>query len=220
MPRPPARPVGEKSTREQILDVALDLFTAEGFEKTSLREIAERMGFSKAALYYHFASKDDILLALHLRLHELGRATVDQIDWDRVAPSDWVGMLDEFIDQLFDNRKLFLLHMRNHGALEKISHRHDDENHDFEERFRALLSDARVPRAQRLRLSFAFGAVAAGMVMSGEILADVSTEELRAELRSAVRDLLGPAATPDLATSEPQAWHPKVDPERSRTVTA
>jgi AcrR family transcriptional regulator len=195
MARPPARPAGAKSTREQILDVALELFTTEGFENTSLREIAERMGFSKAALYYHFASKDDILLALHLRLHELGRVSVDRIDRDRIGPEDWVRMLDGFIDALLENRKLFLLHMRNRAALEKIAHTHDDANHDIEERFRRLLTDARVPRARRLRLSFAVGSVAMGIVASGEMFKDVSTEELRAELRSVVRDLLGPAPT-------------------------
>ena len=44
--------------------MALDLFTEKGFDGTSLREIAERLGVTKAALYYHFASKDDILMAL------------------------------------------------------------------------------------------------------------------------------------------------------------
>jgi len=194
MPRPPARPTGEKSTREQILDVALELFTTEGFESTSLREIAERMGFSKAALYYHFASKDDILLALHLRLHDLGRATVERFDWDRIDPDGWVPMLDEFIDQLLANRPLFLLHMRNRAALEKISHSHGDENHDIEERFRKLLTDARVPRAQRLRLTFAFGAVAIGMAVPGEMFEDLPADELRAELRSVIRDVLGPGS--------------------------
>src|SRR5271154_7251580 len=66
-------------TRERILDIALDLFTTQGYETTSLREIAEQLGFSKAAIYYHFASKADILLALHLRLHDLGRTALVQL---------------------------------------------------------------------------------------------------------------------------------------------
>ncbi len=49
----------------------------QGYDKTSLREIAERLGFSKAAIYYHFASKADILMALHMRLHEFGREALD-----------------------------------------------------------------------------------------------------------------------------------------------
>jgi AcrR family transcriptional regulator len=41
--------------------VALELFAEQGYEKTSLREIAERLGVTKAALYYHFKSKEDIV---------------------------------------------------------------------------------------------------------------------------------------------------------------
>ncbi|HEY0698546.1 MAG TPA: TetR/AcrR family transcriptional regulator [Micromonospora sp.] len=48
-------------TRARIQAVALELFTDQGYEKTSLREIAERLGVTKAALYYHFRSKDDIV---------------------------------------------------------------------------------------------------------------------------------------------------------------
>ncbi|WP_436891274.1 TetR/AcrR family transcriptional regulator [Nocardiopsis dassonvillei] len=51
-------------TRAEIQEVALDLFGRHGYEKTSLREIAERLGITKAALYYHFRSKEDLLRAL------------------------------------------------------------------------------------------------------------------------------------------------------------
>ena len=53
-----------RDTRAEILAVASELFTTQGFETTSLREIAVRLGITKAALYYHFASKDDILRAI------------------------------------------------------------------------------------------------------------------------------------------------------------
>src|SRR5215831_16863526 len=48
-------------TRERIQAIALELFAEQGYEKTSLREIAERLGVTKAALYYHFRSKEDIV---------------------------------------------------------------------------------------------------------------------------------------------------------------
>ncbi|MFJ1542800.1 TetR/AcrR family transcriptional regulator [Micromonospora chalcea] len=51
-------------TRQRIQAVALELFTEQGYEKTSLREIAERLGVTKAALYYHFKSKDEIVTSL------------------------------------------------------------------------------------------------------------------------------------------------------------
>jgi AcrR family transcriptional regulator len=52
------------STREKIPVVALKLFAERGYEATSMREIAEQLGMTKAALYYHFDSKEDIVRAL------------------------------------------------------------------------------------------------------------------------------------------------------------
>jgi AcrR family transcriptional regulator len=52
------------STRDRILDAALALFAEKGYEATSMREIAEQLGMTKAALYYHFDGKDAIVLAL------------------------------------------------------------------------------------------------------------------------------------------------------------
>jgi AcrR family transcriptional regulator len=51
-------------TRERILDVALELFSEKGYDATSMREIAERLGITKAALYYHFDAKEDIVRTL------------------------------------------------------------------------------------------------------------------------------------------------------------
>jgi AcrR family transcriptional regulator len=50
--------------RDHIRRVALELFIEEGYDKTSLREIAEKLGVTKAALYYHFPTKDDIVNSL------------------------------------------------------------------------------------------------------------------------------------------------------------
>ena len=49
------------NTRERIQEVALQLFIDQGYDKTSLREIAEHLGVTKAALHYHFPSKDAIV---------------------------------------------------------------------------------------------------------------------------------------------------------------
>ena len=49
------------NTKEQILDAALDLFSVQGYEATSIAQIADAVGLRKASLYSHFASKQDIL---------------------------------------------------------------------------------------------------------------------------------------------------------------
>jgi AcrR family transcriptional regulator len=51
-------------TRSRIQEVALELFGEQGYDKTSLREISERLGVTKAALYYHFKTKEEIVSSL------------------------------------------------------------------------------------------------------------------------------------------------------------
>jgi AcrR family transcriptional regulator len=51
-------------TRAEILKTAMALFTTQGYDATSLRQIADRLGFTKAALYYHFPAKEHLVLEL------------------------------------------------------------------------------------------------------------------------------------------------------------
>ena len=51
-------------TRRRILDVALDVFAEKGYSRTSLQEIADRAGYTRGAVYWHFKNKADLLAAL------------------------------------------------------------------------------------------------------------------------------------------------------------
>jgi AcrR family transcriptional regulator len=53
-----------RDTKGEIHRAALELFSGQGYEKTSLREIAEQVGITKASLYYHYSSKQDLLKAI------------------------------------------------------------------------------------------------------------------------------------------------------------
>ncbi|MGR4884282.1 TetR/AcrR family transcriptional regulator [Streptomyces sp. LARHCF249] len=70
-------------TRQRIQDVALELFVEQGYEKTSLREIAERLEVTKAALYYHFKTKEDIIVSV---FQDLTRPIDELIAWAREQP--------------------------------------------------------------------------------------------------------------------------------------
>src|SRR6202020_18082 len=70
-------------TRERIQGVALELFAEHGYEKTSLREIAERLGVTKAALYYYFKSKEDIVRSL---IEDYVAELDDLIAWAQAQP--------------------------------------------------------------------------------------------------------------------------------------
>ena len=51
-------------TRTRLLDTALKLFSEHGMEGTSLQMIADELGVTKAAVYYHFKTKDEIAEAV------------------------------------------------------------------------------------------------------------------------------------------------------------
>jgi AcrR family transcriptional regulator len=178
-------------TRQRILDVALDLFIEQGFDGTSLRQIAEQLGVTKAALYYHFESKDDILMALHLRLHEFGRESLRRMGEGPVNLELWGELLDEIVDQMLAQRKIFLMHERNQAALEKL-HRedHDAEHEDIQNQFRRVLADTRLPLRDRVRMAASFGVIFSSLFLSGEAFAATTDEELGGMLRDVLHDVL------------------------------
>ncbi|MEU9488395.1 TetR/AcrR family transcriptional regulator [Streptomyces decoyicus] len=65
---PDALTFTERARRQQLIDATIDLISTRGYPATSLSAIAERAGLSKAAVLYHFSSKDN-----------LTRATLEQV---------------------------------------------------------------------------------------------------------------------------------------------
>lgn len=183
---------GSHDTRERILEVALDLFIDQGYDKTSLREIAGRLGLTKAALYYHFPSKQDILMALHLRLHDLFAESIEilgSLQSDRQA---WPVFFNHLIDGMLANRKLFILHERNRAVFEEMHRRgHGRPDDDLEGQFRRILADPAVTLDDKVRLASAQGALIGVLAFSGGIFREVPDDQLAMVLRKTVRDILG-----------------------------
>ncbi|MEU9835725.1 helix-turn-helix domain-containing protein [Streptosporangium sp. NPDC048047] len=70
-------------TRERIQQVALELFAERGYEKTSLREVAERLDITRPALYYHFKAKEDILNGV---IEDLTASMEEIVEWAGAQP--------------------------------------------------------------------------------------------------------------------------------------
>lgn len=71
------------STKQEILDAALELFSVQGYEATSISQLAEAVGIRKASLYSHFENKQAILDALM-------QATLEQYEQHSIfAKADW-----------------------------------------------------------------------------------------------------------------------------------
>jgi len=193
MPRPPRAQGAE--TRERILDVAQELFTEHGYDKTSLRDIAERLGITKAALYYYFERKEDILLELHLRLHAMGTTLLDELEAAPDGPARvalWPRLADGMIDFMVENRELVLLHSRNRSAFEALSRseRNRQENEDLEARFARVLASSAIPLRERVRMAAIVGVITEVFVESGTAFGDVPPDQLAALVRETIADLV------------------------------
>lgn len=93
-------------TRKKILGTALRMFRLQGYDATSLRQIAEHLEITKAAVYYHFPAKEQILFELSqpflddverlINLARSGRVDPDGEDeqtWRRTLLHGWLGSL-------------------------------------------------------------------------------------------------------------------------------
>ena len=61
----------EKNTKERILEEALKLFSQSGYMGTSMNDIAAELGVTKAALYKHYKSKQEILESIVERMNQM-----------------------------------------------------------------------------------------------------------------------------------------------------
>lgn len=72
--------------RNEILDVADELFGQKGFDGTSTNDILEKVGIARGTLYYHFKSKEDIMDALIERYNALILGTAKEIAANKSIP--------------------------------------------------------------------------------------------------------------------------------------
>jgi AcrR family transcriptional regulator len=83
-------------TRQRIQEVARDLFLQQGVQRTSLQDIADKLGITKPALYYHFASREELVRSILVPLIDEGERFVsDQESRDEIdARALLVGYFD------------------------------------------------------------------------------------------------------------------------------
>lgn len=99
--------MNDNSTRKRILDTMLSLVSQRGYDKTSIKQIADAIGIQKASVYYYFNSKEDIFLELVSELYEfdylqsyaLLQANIDA----HIFQEELLRFGDELIDSYFDN---------------------------------------------------------------------------------------------------------------------
>jgi AcrR family transcriptional regulator len=179
-------------TRDRILDAALGLFIERGYDKTSLREIAERVGVTKAALYYHFTSKEEIIRTLVRPLYEaLGPLT--ELLKSRPDREAWGNGLAALVEWILPQRRLFELFESNQGTLHALAPDSIDvEVHKaLHEGLDAVFTDEATPLADRVRMAGCIGVVAGVLGFpAGNVFWRVPVDKLRPLLIGAINDVL------------------------------
>ncbi|RJQ66922.1 TetR/AcrR family transcriptional regulator [Pseudonocardiaceae bacterium YIM PH 21723] len=111
MPRP-------SNTRDRILDVTRELFARKGIRGTSLQEIADELSITKAALYYHFASREDLVRSIVMPVLEDGAASLAA--WETRTPLDRRQLLLDYFDFSFRHSQVLLMVITDFAALQEL----------------------------------------------------------------------------------------------------
>lgn len=187
-------------TRSRILAVALDLFIEKGYDKVSLREIAEAVGVTKAALYYYFPSKEQILRALiepFFKMRSVMLEALEAMEKKQPTREEWAATLAGFIDWILPHRRLFALLSSNQQVLRDLfSAEVDEEEHEREhelqhERLNRILAHESLSLADKVRVIGASFMIMGVMAMPLGLQVDsLSDDGVREALIDAVNDLL------------------------------
>jgi AcrR family transcriptional regulator len=180
-------------TRARIQQVALELFAEQGYEKTSLREIAERLDVTKAALYYHFKSKEDIVRSLVEDYFGQMDALIAWAKGQPRTPATRGTLLRRYVEIVADGSDVFRMLHHNQAALNSLASA-KERGDVFRERMTGLVEALTEPGAgmvDRLRATMVLGGVSVGWMFFAEQVKD------RAELCAAVLDIASDLARAD-----------------------
>ncbi|HWK93730.1 MAG TPA: helix-turn-helix domain-containing protein [Luteimicrobium sp.] len=170
------------ATRAEILRVALDLFTRQGYDGTSIRDIAEALGMTKSSLYYHFPGKEAIASALAERR---GRELEELVRWIEEQPPGPGLLRDAALRWLASADAEQIRGMRFARANQPVMHRLAEEHAGIRQGFdrvvEALLPDGAGIR-ERLRVRMVFE------TLSAAILAAEGTDATDDDIIAAARD--------------------------------
>jgi AcrR family transcriptional regulator len=187
----PTRPKG-RDTRTEILAVASELFTEQGFEATSLREIAVRLGITKAALYYHFASKDDILRAIMEPIGEILGELPVRLEAARTT-TEWADALTWLVEMISGHTDFFRLLERNRHSVEQLEETFNElgDRLQLHKRIEAAVHSTAADLHEEIRMFAALGAVTAFDDWAPQLLSEAALDVVQRELSAAVRAILG-----------------------------
>jgi AcrR family transcriptional regulator len=105
--REPVRANRKEARRDEVLDVAAELFYRRGYAQCTLADIGNVLGMHKASLYYYVESKEDLLRKVILRASEQLRARAESLDATLPARDRFEAMVRNHCTVLLQHREAF-----------------------------------------------------------------------------------------------------------------
>lgn len=144
---PASRAPRQDNRRQQLLDVAARLFRERGYHVTSMRDIAREVGMLSGSIYYHFPSKEEMLLAVY---EEGLRHIAERVDaavaardtpWERLEAGCTAHL--EALLELSDYTRVMIRVLPPEGG--KVAERLLELRDQYEARFRELIDALALP---------------------------------------------------------------------------
>ena len=149
---------GRQDTRQRLIDVAVELFIRHSYAGTSLQMIADELGFTKAAIYHHFRTREQLLDAVVSPILERLKTVITEAEQLRGVHARADHLLTGFAELAVQHRVVAVLAFD--PAVDKMV-RASREWDDLVDRQMALLADVDPGPGGMVRATMVFAGVAA-----------------------------------------------------------
>jgi len=177
----------EEDTRARVLDVALRLFAVNSTAGTSLQMIADELGITKAALFHHFRSRDELVAALIEPALIDMRAAVEHAAAQRTPPARAEAMLSGFVDLAVRHRKLTVIISSDQAIIRVLAARAEFDG--LVHQPIAFLGGTQPDPAGRINATLVLAGI--GASVGSDLLSDLDGDALRTHLLDSARRILG-----------------------------
>ena len=178
--------LGTADTRTRLIEAAIDLFTRHSFAGTSLQMIADELGFTKAAIYHHFRTREQLLAAVIEPMLDELRAVVESAEAKRTPHARAEHMLSGYAALAVRNRGLVAVLATDPSVATVLTDR--AEWGKLILRQLALLADVDPGPAGEVKAAVVFAGIAGA---AGPTWGNLDDDALREHLVDAGRRILG-----------------------------
>jgi len=178
--------LGTADTRTRLIEAAIDLFTRHSFAGTSLQMIADEVGFTKAAIYHHFRTREQLLAAVIEPMLDELRTVVKSAETKRTPHARAEHMLNGYAALAVRNRGLVAVLATDPSVATVVTDRAEWGNLIM--RQLALLADVDPGPAGEVKAAMVFAGMAGA---AGPTWGNLDDDALREHLVDAGRRILG-----------------------------